>query len=186
MLVPETGFVASLAWFLGFRSRRADDLMRQGKASRGLIAHPIDAAPTPKRVPSEVRSIPNLPPREMAQLHARRLFEAMLDVEQYEPGEAIDSGEMYLDYTVMCEELGWRIRPWNPVAAALTKMLGGKTYREIDNSKRKHNRRPRVYIVPPLDSALRRPKPAKKPRASKPKRLPADATPAANRLRRAA
>ena len=184
MLLPETGFVASLAWFLGIRSGRADGLIRKGLADRALV----DPEPTPARLqadPTSKRvSIPNLPPREMAELHARRLFEAMLDVEQFEPGDCIDSGEMYLRYDMMCEALGWRVRPWNPVAAAITKMLGGKTYREVDYSTRKHNRRPRVYIVPPIDSPLRRPK--KKPRTSKPKRLRTDAAPAVNRLQRAA
>ena len=188
MLVSETGFVASLAWFLGIRSRRADDLVRDGLADRKLIADHSEPGLTPPQLQADAKSmrvsIPNLPPREMAELHARRLFEAMLDVEQFEPGDCIDSGEMYLRYDMMCEALGWRIRPWNPVAAALTKLLGGKTYREVDNSKRKHNRRPRVYIVPPLDSRVRRA--VKKRGAPKSKRLRTDAAPAAHRLPRAA
>jgi hypothetical protein len=187
MLVSETGLAASLAWFFGFRSRRADEVIRDGKADRNLTADLTEPSLTPTRLQVDAKSkhvsIPNLPPREMAELHGRRLFEEMLDVEQFEPGDCIDSGEMYSRYEMLCADLGWRIRPWNPVAAALTKLLGGKTYREV-NSTRKHNRRPRVYIVPPLDSPLRRPKAAKKPRASKPKRLGSGAAPAANRLLR--
>jgi hypothetical protein len=186
MLIPETGFVATVAWLFGFRSRRADELMRNGMQDRGLIPDRPEPAPTPKRLQAGIPSIPRLPPREMAQLHAQHLFELMLDTEQFEPGDAIDSGEMCLTYTVMCEDFGWQERPWNPVAAALTKLLGGKTYREVDNSTRKHNRRPRVYIVPPLDSPLRRPKAAKKRGAPKPNRLRTDAAPVAHRLPRAA
>jgi hypothetical protein len=177
MLIPETGFVAAFASLFGFRSRRADELMRNGMQDRGLIPDRPEPAPTPKRLQAGIPSIPRLPPREMAQLHAQHLFQAMLDTEQFEAGDAIDSGEMYLRYTMMCEEFGWAERPWNPVAAALTKMLGGKTYREVDNSMRKHNRRPRVYIVPPLDSPLRRPKTTKKRGAPKLKRLRTDANP---------
>jgi hypothetical protein len=46
-------------------------------------------------------------------------------------------------YPVMCEELGWQLYLWQPIACEFRKLTGGrKFYRRVDGRRR------RVYRIP--------------------------------------
>lgn len=193
----ETRVVAFFAGMLGFGSRRADasPLETPGGIKPESVSAPtqqrlsVDDTSTVRRLTADTRKgkkNQELQPLALAELHGTRLFELLLDVEHFQPGTTIDSGEMVLIYEALCEDLGWNPRPWNPVAAVLNRLMQDKAYGFVAGP-RKHGRRPRLYVVPPLDSPVRRPKKQRKTvSASAQRRRNVDGSPTVHRLRRAA
>ncbi|KAB2918494.1 MAG: hypothetical protein F9K29_07970 [Hyphomicrobiaceae bacterium] len=167
-----TSTVALLMGFFGFRSRRVADKVRAGAQSRHLLPSP-DMAPTPVRPAAGDRPacrLPDLPPREMARLHAEHLLAWLLDAAEFEPGTVMDAGEMTLTYLLLCERNGWKARPWNSVAVTMNRALGGKRYmRRAD--RQGIETQVRVYIVPPLNHRLRKPRKPKADRKPAPQGL---------------
>jgi hypothetical protein len=167
--------------FFGVRLGRAGQA--PPRASAASDQADIDSDPTPnrRRIPVEPtprrRQASDLPPREKARQHARSLLDHLLETEAFEPGLAIEAGEMYWEYRHLCDRLGWDVRPWNPVATELNKLLGGKTYhRRLDDDG--EERPTRVYVIPPLDHPLRlAPEPVRQPRVATAKRLQAGGKP---------
>lgn len=115
-----------------FRYNLANSLEEEAQEQRPVVARSPaprrnrrEARPTPRREPSRLKEFP-------ADVHARQLLARIEDTRDPSEHGILRTPEIQEIYLGMCTELGWRQRPWNPVAHQFTQLTTGtKVYDNV-------------------------------------------------------